>query len=225
MPDVSVDSDAYQTLSDIRQRIDYEAGDFFNDNEQLRFDELLVELERESRGIFETLWGDETPLTETDRIDVKRATFDAAIMLPYPIQDVSKVELKRSVGSDWDELDSDRYDFTKHRLLLANRSRNAPVKRANELTNVAARTTWRDITAKIRVTYDRGFGSEPPEDIQGIQVQIIEQLLRKRRREQTTAAASPDEIAGMSDANEVVTEEIRRRIADVTKPSGGTLSV
>ena len=43
MVTVSVGADAYQTLDQLRQRIDYDGGEFFDDNEQLRFDELLVQ--------------------------------------------------------------------------------------------------------------------------------------------------------------------------------------
>lgn len=225
MPSVSVDADAYTTLSELRQRVNYVGDDFFDDNAALRFDELLVRLEREARGIFVTLWGDQTPLTETDRVDEKRTTDDAALLLAYPVNDVSTVELKRSTGSDWTTLDADRYDYSDHRLILTNRARNAPRNRANELTRYAGRTTWQDLAAKIRVTYDRGFGAEPPADIKSVQVQLINQLLRNLKREQTVAAASPEEMAQMSAQAEVVTEEIRDRIADVTSPGGATMSV
>lgn len=220
----TVDSGAFQPLSEIRDRLDYTGEDFFSDNEQLRFDELLVRLERESRGIFLTLYGDQTPLEETGRVDTKRTTDDAAMMLVYPINDVTEVEIKPAPSSDWKTLDSDRWDFTEHRLVLVSRRRTGPPKRGNELTDDALRTTWRDLASKIRVTYDRGY-SETPGDIKSVQIQMINQFLRKRKREQTTAAATPDELAGMSETNEVVTDEIRQRVADVTSPGGATMSI
>jgi len=228
MPTVSVDSGAYQDLDRIRQRVDYDGADFYSDNEQLRFDELLVELERESRGIFETLWGDQTPLEETDRVDEKRTTDDAAIPLAYPINDVSKVERKTTLASDWKELNSDWYDFTNHRLVLARRPNTNTLRhrqRGNALAGDAQRATWKDIATKIRVTYDRGFGAEPPEDIKSVQVQLINRMLRMRKREQTVAAASPEEFAGQTETNEVLTDEIRDRISDVTSPGLGTFSI
>jgi len=221
----SVDTEAFQPLDEIRERLDYEGEDFFADNEQLRFDQLLVRLERESRGIFLTLYGDQTPLEETGRTDVKRTTDDAAIMLVYPINDIAEVEYKPAPSSDWEVLDSDRWDFTDHRLVLVSRRRTGPPTRGNELTDTALRTTWRDLASKIRVTYDRGYGPETPGDIKSVQIQMINQFLRKRKREQTTAAATPDELAGMSETSEVVTEEIRQRVSDVTSPGGATMSI
>jgi len=210
----TVDADAFQPL-----------GEIFQDNAQLRFDELLVRLETESRGVFLTLWGDQPVVEETGRTDEKRATDDAAMLLVYPVNDVTKVETKKSVGADWKTLDSDRWDFTDHRLILANRQRYAPDRRGNnDLTEYASRATWRDIAAKVRVTYDRGFDPVPG-DIKSVQIQMINQYLRKLRREQTTAAASPEELAGVTDMNEVVTDEIRQRVSDVTSPGGATMSV
>lgn len=228
MVTVSTDADAYQDLARIRQRIDYEPHQFFDDNAALRFDELLVELESESRGIFETLWGDETPLTETDRTDELRATDNAAIPLVYPIQSVVKVERKLNLGGDWDTLDSDWYDVTQHRLVLARRPTINSLRyreRGNDLAENARRLEWSDIAAKLRVTYDRGFGDTPPADILSIQIDLINNLLRQRKREQTVAAASPEEFAGQTETNEVVTDEIRARVADVTHPGMTFMSI
>lgn len=225
----TVGSEGYQDLDAIRQRVDYGGSDLFNDNAALRFDQLLVRLEEESRGIFETLWGDQTPLTEEGRIDEKRATDDAAMLLVYPINDVTKVERKTTMGSDWKTLDSDWWDFTEHRLVLARRPNTNTLRhrqRGNPLTANANRSTWRDIASKIRVTYDRGFGSEPPADIKSIQISLINRMLRNLKGEQTVAAASPDELAGVaSDFDATVTDEIRDRVADVTSPGGATMSV
>lgn len=228
MPSVSTGPDAYQDLERIRQRVDYDGDGLFQDNAQLRFDELLVEFEEESRGIFETLWGDQTPLEETGRVDELRCTDDAAIPLVYPINDVTQVERKTAMSSDWKTLDSDWYDFTKHRLVLARRPNVNMMRqrqRGNVLASDAKRAEWRDLATKIRVTYDRGFGTEPPADILSIQIQIINQMLRNLKREQTVAAASPEEFAGQTETNEILTDEIRDRIGDVTKPGMATLSI
>jgi len=228
MPTVSTDADAYQDLSRIRERINYEGTDFFDDNEQLRFDELLVKFERESRGIFETLWGDQTPLTETGRTDEIRTTYDSAIPLVYPVNDVSEVERKNTLASDWTVVDENWYDWTNHRLVLARRPNVNSMRhseRGNAVARDAERATWRDFATKIRVTYDRGFGEQPPGDILSIQIQLINQLCRQLKREQTVSAASPEEFAGQTETNEVLTDEIRARISDVAKPSLGTFSI
>lgn len=228
MPTVSTGPDAYQDLERIRQRVDYDGDGFFQDNAQLRFDELLVEFEEESRGIFETLWGDQTPLEETGRTDEIRCTDDSAMVLVYPINDVTQVERKTALSSDWVELDSDWYDWTEHRLILARRPNVNSMRRqqrGNALASDAKRAAWRDLATKIRVTYDRGFGETPPADILSVQIQIINSLLRNLKREQTVAAASPEEFAGQTETNEVITDEIRERVADVTKPGMATFSV
>jgi hypothetical protein len=230
MPTVSTGADAYQDLQRIRQRIDYDAGDFYDGgNAALRFDELLVELEEESRGIFETLWGDETPLTETDRVDEIQPTDNAAIPLVYPIVAVSEVEYKRTLGSDWETLEADWYTSTDHRLILSDRPNSNALRyryaRGNPIADAAERTTWADLAEKLRVTYDRGFGSEPPQDIQSIQIQLIENMLASRKLQQSLSAGSPDEIAQVLNQDRVVTEEVRQRIADVTTPGYGTLTV
>jgi hypothetical protein len=228
-PTPTVDAGAYQTLSELRKRIDYDGESLFQENAQLQFDKLLVRLERESRGIFETLWGDETVLEETDRTDIKRATDDAALLMPYPVNDVSEVEIKHSQNDDWDTLDEEHWDFTEHRLVLARRSNNNSLRHqrhANPITAGASRATWRDLCVKIRVTFDRGFGSDPPADVTSIQVELVNRMLRRLRQEQTVAAASPEDFAGVAENfDDVVTDAIRDRISDVTSPGAATLSI
>lgn len=223
----TTDADAWQDLAELRDRLDYEGSDLFSDNEQLRFDELLVRLEREARDIFVTNWGDQPVIEETGRTDEKRATDDAALPLVYPIQTVTQVETKQTLGDDWTVLDADRYDWTDHRLILEHAKRHGPrgrFDRGNPLDDYALRSSWGDIAAKVRVTYDRGFDPVPA-DVKSVQVQIVNQLLRQLKREQTVAAASPEEFAGQTENNEIVTDEIRARIADVTSPSLATFSV
>jgi len=227
MPTVETPSEAYQDLPRLRQRVDYQPDDIFDDNAALRFDELLVELEEESRGIFETLWGDETIRTETGRTDTIQPTDDAAIPLVYPIRDVTEVEYKVATGSDFQTLDPEWYQHTEHRLILADRPSVNTLRhhqRGNPIADTARRATWDALAAKLRVTYDRGFDSVPA-DVRSIQVAIVNNMLRQLKREQTVAAASPEEFAGQTETNEVVTDEIRARVADVTKPGLATFSV
>jgi hypothetical protein len=230
MATVSTSSGSYQNLERIRQRIDWSPRDFYGDdpNAALRFDELLVELEEESRGIFETLWGDETPLTETGRTDTIQPTSDAALALVYPINDVTKVERKVTIGDDWDTVDADWYTHTEHRLILSDRPNTNTLqhkRRGNTVTDNANRTTWSDFAAKLRVTYNRGFGDSPPQDIQSIQIALIENMLADRKQSQTTAAGSPEEQGQAITNGNIVTEELRSRIADVTTPGLATVSV
>lgn len=228
MASVTEDPDAYQSLSDLRGRVPYDGPELFDDNEHLRFDELLVELEEEARGIFETLWGDETPTEETGRVDELRATDDAALLLTYPVNDVTQVEVKRSGGGDWEVYESDRWTFTDHRLILEGRPRGTRHRRTqgrNRLVDESTRATWRDVAVAVRVTYDRGWSSVPA-DIKNLQGQLVTRMIRKRRLEDGFAAASPDELQGVSpDFDTVLTEDLRQRIMDVTTPGGATMSI
>jgi hypothetical protein len=222
----TVDDGAYQTLSELRDRVDYTGEELFQDNEQLRFDHLLVRLERESRKIFETLWGDETPVTETGRTDRRRATGDAAMQLIYPIQEVTEVEYRRSPGSDWQTLDSDRWTHTDHHLILSDRPVNRRRRNGNSLADNANRTEWGDLASEIRVTYDRGFGDQPSADILSIQVALVNRMLRHLRQEQTIASSSPEDFAGISvEFDTVVTDEIRDRVGDVTSPGMASFTI
>jgi len=229
MPTVETPPEAYQDLPRIRDRVDYQPDDFYTDpNAAIQFDELLVKFEKESRGIFKTLWGDQTPLTEEGRVDTFRAPDVAAHQLVYPITDVQTVEIKRTLSSDWETLDSEWWDFDDHHIVLARRPTLNGVRYhtdGNPADDNAQRAEWADLAAKVRVTYDRGFGEAPPADVLSIQVDLINNLLRQRKREQTVAAASPEEFAGQTETAEVVTQAIRDRISDVTKPGLATTVV
>lgn len=228
MATVTENADAYQSIERLRERVEYEAGDFFSDNAQLRFDELLVELEAESRGIFETLWGDTTPLNEDGKQEVRQATDDAALSLTYPVRDVSTVEVRFVPDGDWQTLDARRYTHTEHHLILESgtvpRTRYQRYERQSD-ARFAAKPTWVDFCEQLRVTYDRGFGTEPPADILSVQVQLVNGLLRQLRLEQTVEAASPDEYRAMTDGMEIVSDEIRQRVDDVTSPGRATMAL
>lgn len=226
MATVSADEDAYQALGEIRDRVDYRGRDFFEENQQLQFDELLVRLEREARGLIETRTGDEPFSAEDGRVDEIRATSDASIPLVYPIRDVKSVEIKRTNGGDWREIKERRWDHTDHRLVLADRPNAMSLRnqQGNALARNAGRATWRDVAQKIRVTYDRGF-EEVPGDIKSVQIAIINRSLRNLKREQTVAAASPDEFATATDAETLLTDDIRERIDQITGLGGKTMSV
>jgi hypothetical protein len=230
MPTVSVSSDAYQDLDRIRERIQYEADDFYSGgNAQLQFDELLVELEQESRGIFETLWGDETPLTETGRTDSVEPTDNAAIPLVYPITDVTEVEYKRTLAGGFETLDPEWYRHTEHRLILSDRPNSNALRyryaQGNPIADAADRTTWGDLAEELRVTYDRGFGTTPPADILSIQIALIENMLGSRKLQENISAGSPGEMREVIAADNVVTDALRQRISDVTSPGLATITV
>lgn len=228
MPTVSTGTDAYQDLETIRSRIDHKPEDLFDDNAALQFDELLVRLETEARGIIVTLWGDQTPLEENGRTDTIRATDDAALKLAYPVRDVTKVERKISQASDWITVDEDWYDYDAHHLILSRRPSTNLMRQqqqGNALATDAERASWRGLGEVLRITYDRGFKGGAPADVKSAEIQLIANMLTKLRTDQTIAAGSPDELAQAVDTDMIVTEEIRSRIGDVTSPGYATMTI
>jgi len=236
-------SDPYQSLERIRARIDHEPEELFPaaDNPEKRFDRLLMGteavgdgqawlgLEAEARAIIENLNGDVTFNAET-RTDVLSPVDNPTLPLLFPVGEIQSVEIRGSLGAEFRELSERRYRATEHALVLESGARvggsstargrsRAP---ANELLGTVTRRTWYDVAREIRVTYDRGFETVPL-DVQQVQIDLINRMIRKLRREQTIAAASPDEFEGAAqDMDMVVDDSIRERIGDITPPGGAT---
>lgn len=222
--------DPYIPIDTLKTRVSYDGEQIFEEhNEEKRFHDLLEQLEDEARGLINTRTGDQTFNYESGRTDTFRATDDAAVPLVYPIRDVTQVEVKNSLASDWRTLDTDEYDFSKHRLILVRPTRGGSpstlqVQRKNPLLRDSNRMTWRDIATKIRVTYDRGWETIPP-DVQSVTVSIVNQLLRQLRNEQNVAQMEPEQIRSLTDASTVLTDDIRNRIDQITKLGGWVQSV
>jgi hypothetical protein len=232
-------SQPYQSLDRLKARIEYEAADIFDesDNAEKRFDRLLagsdavgetdgfVGIEAEARGIIETRLGDATLAAEDGRVETMRTTDDAAMPLVFPIRDVQKVEYKPSIRSDYEVLEPERYDATDHLLVLSygrrRSSRSRHGFRGNRLTTLTTRATWMDIAEKIRVTYDRGFVEIPP-DVLSVQVAIVNRILRNLKTEQNIAAMEPEQISAVTDAEAILTDDIRNRIDQITPLGGAT---
>lgn len=217
----------YVGADTLKNRLTYSGDELFDYNEEKRFDDLLTELESEAVGLLESRWGDQPFTEEIDRTDVYRATDDSAMPLVYPVQEVSKVEVKRTVGSEWDQLAPERWDFDDHRIILAARARPPSMRgryRTNPLAAHSSRATWRDYYSKIRVTYTRGW-DPVPRDVQNIIVDLVENMLRDMRTEQNIAAMEPDQIESFVDSRTIMTESIKQRIDTITKPGGATMSI
>jgi hypothetical protein len=234
--------DPYQSLQRIRARIDHEPDELFpeNDNPEKRFDRLIMGtdavgdgpawegLEAESRAIIENLWSDTTFNTET-RTDEPNPPDNASLPLAWPVNDVTEVEYRRSLRQDFQTLEDWKYRHTEHLLILEIGSRAGVSSTAqgysrttNELLSTTTRRTWSDVAVEVRVTYDRGFETVPY-DVQNIQIDLINRMIRKLRQEQTLAAAAPEDYAGVGeDLDSVVDESVRERVLDITPPGGAT---
>jgi len=235
---MTTDGDPYQSLERLKMRLEYDATDLFDsdDNAAKRFDRLLMGtaevgdgdafdgLEAEARSLIESYHSDEPFTRQEDRVDEIRALDETAIPLAYPVESVASVEIKRSLRSDYHELADHRWDATDHRIVLAYGPRRGGGRRGtrrNVLADSAGRAEWAQIAEKIRVTYTRGYDPIPA-DIRGIQVDLINRMLRNLRTEQTISAMEPDQIEAVTSAEAIVTEDIEARIRSHT-PLGSTV--
>ena len=84
------------------------------------------------------------------------------------------------------------------------------------LADRARTIQWNDLASRVRVTYDRGFDPVPG-DVQNIQIQLINRMLRTLKQEQNIAAASPDDFGGGTpEFDTVLTERLIERIESIT---------
>lgn len=216
--------DAYpESLAALRRRIHYNGDELFGEhNTQLRFDQLLVDYERQTRGIINTNHSDETFNFEEGRVDDDRARDVAIHQLVYPVQSIDTVEWQIDKDRGFETLEPDWYEQRDHgvELTAGLRHLHHGPHRDNPLDGDATRLTWRDVAERVRVTYDRGFETVPPEVVD-VQTALINRKLRLLRQEQTTAAASPDELAGVGPQfDQLMTEDMRSRINDLTNIDG-----
>jgi len=227
--------DPYQPLERITARVDYEPTDLFDDNAEKRFDRLIAGttkvgdttgtdgwrgLEYESRKTIENHHSDEPFTREEGRVDEQRAPAAQSLPLVFPIQSVASVEYKRTLRSDWETLDEYRYQVDDHSVLLEHTPRlrgpNRSGTRRNVLADRARTIQWNDLASRVRVTYDRGFDPVPG-DVQNIQIQLINRMLRTLKQEQNIAAASPDDFSGVTpEFDTVLTERLIERIESIT---------
>lgn len=212
----------YLTPDEIEKRIEYQQTDYFEDGTGYADDweELLESLEKETRAYIESYMGDETFSYETGTTLEVTPPDNSTIQLSYPVDSIDKVEVKKTRDGDWEELDSDRYYHTDHSLILHERPSNAKYRgrlrrRRNPISRFTERATWRDLYYNIKVTYDRGF-ENIPENVKGIQISMINNLLRNLRLEQSIGAIEADAIGTYVDAGSVMTEDIEKRLDEIT---------
>lgn len=225
----------YVPRETLKQRVDYQPEDFYHDshNQYKRFDELLDRLAGEATAIVNNYTGDQTWHRETDRQDVIQAPNGRIINLVYPVVNVSKVEwlrLQSDGTKEWRELSAGRWYETKHGVKLrstqpTNRYNQRNQRLTNPLLAHANAREWGDIARELRVTYTRGFESIP-KNIQEITITIVNRMLRNLKNEQNVAAASPDELAGVSPQfDTVLSDEVEAELNNLTTLGRGTYTV
>ena len=221
--------DEYQTTSTITNRLSYEADEFFSSGAaQSDFEDLVDRLEEESRGLIESYMVDVTFNEELGKTVEKFSPDTQTISLAYPVKDVSKVEYKTRFGADWKELDSDKYDHDKHVLKLydypALYYRGTKYRHPQQHYRIEeSRITWKDFSRKLRITYDRE--GTIPNDVKNIQIDMINKMLRKMRFEQSITAIDPGDPNLDVPSNDILTEDIRRRLDNITSRGRTTLVI
>ncbi len=209
----------YLSITELKDRIKYTGDDFYDINPETKFEDLLTELEKESRGIINSYIGidNETLGEETDRVDTETAPDNSVISLLYPVQEVKKVEIQRGIDEDtWQELSSDYYTYSEHNLKLKKAYRSGRVfdypyrvrSQINSLKSYSNRITWRTLCRRVKVTYDRGYKTIPA-DIKSAQVKLVNNLLRNLRQEQNVAALSPEDLSSYVEGQTILTEDVK----------------
>lgn len=78
---------------------------------------------------------------------------------------------------------------------------------------------------EVRVTYTRGY-EEIPANIKQLTTNIANRMLRNLKNEQNVAAASPDELAGVSpEYDRVISDSIQESLDGLTTLGGATYTV
>ncbi len=207
----------YLTVDDITPRIHYDETDFSGDSAD--FDSLIQRLEKESRGLIESYMGDITFSAETDKTVTLIPKDSSAIPLEYPINNINSVEYKRKISGDWKTLDTDRYTNSDHRLVLRRYPemfyQRKGYERMNRLNRDISRLSWSDFCEELKIDYDRGFESIP-ENVKSIQLDMINRLLRKLKMEQNISTMNPEDIQSITQANVVMTEDIKSSLDEIT---------
>jgi len=227
----------YVSLERFRERVTYEPEDFFHDshNPERRFDRLAKRALSEATSIINNNTGDETWHRETDRTDIHPAPSGRILGLVYPVVEVSSVERLylsgAGGGGQFREIPDRSYAATEHGVKLrSNRSRaarfsNPRVADPNGLTRNADSAEWSSMGTEVRVTYTRGY-EEIPANIKQLTTNIANRMLRNLKNEQNVAAASPDELAGVSpEYDRVISDSIQESLDGLTTLGGATYTV
>jgi len=219
----------YQSLDRIKRRISksFKPESYFHEDEENQFDLLLEDLEKESRGMIESYKGD-VSFIEQERVTTVPARDSARIPLIFPVQSVESVEWRNNSGQDWRELNERRYYHTRHALVLEHSIKSDRISRIrgvfrgrNLLKDNTMRRTWRDVARHFKITYVAGYEKENiPTDVLSIQIDIITNMLNALRGDQTKFPASAQEISDVVSGKEIMTEDIRRRLDEVTRHYG-----
>lgn len=212
----------YQTPSEIKDRVEYEAEDFYSNKPQPedKFEDLLERLEVESRSFIESNKGDISFSEETVTQEFN-APESKVIQLEYPVTNVVSVDYRRYPEGDFNTLEEGNYKYTDHNLILIRFPKQFLTKYGatrgsqNPLTSKLRRYEWNDFATTIKVEYERGFDPVPG-NVKGIQITLINKKLRQLREEQNIASLNIGEIDNLGSFDDLMTEDVEKRLNDIT---------
>lgn len=204
----------------------FEDTDFFSEGfTDDRFEELLERLEKRSRAIINNQLMGETLEKQTDRVDVFEAPTKEKLQLPFPIQDVKKVEVragdKNNGEPDFEELDDVLYRTTEQFVIYKGRlnqtyRQSLATNNRNSLKRYSSSAEWADRCTQVKVTYDRGFDNIP-ESALDVQRELIRRMLTHLRQEQNLANVDPQSVQGLFQNRQLLTDDLKNRIGKITQ--------
>ena len=220
----------YQSLSDLKLRLSkqYKPKKFYPDasDPDSEFDDLLTQLEKESRGIIES-YKDDVSFEQQSYTKTKQAPDNARISgLVYPIDSVASVEYRQHQEDSWETLDKRKWRFSDHAIILRKvpkrRRRNRVSRtfnRRNRLLDNARRATWNDWGSELRIEYTAGF--DPiPQDVIHIQIRLISNMLTQLRKDQTQLPSSPQNMMDDVREEKIFTDDIKELLDHITRTHG-----
>lgn len=212
----------YASVSEIKDRIEFEAGDFFASTSGSDFDDLISGFEIETRSLIDSHFGDITFSQETKTQSLEPVQ-GSVIPLEYPVNSISSsgVEYKLISSATWSELDEDRWKYTEHNLILKKYPRNyIPSdrhKRFKPLQSNLQRLTWNGFCEELRVTYDRGF-SDIPANVKNAQITMISNALARLRADQSFETIEPGEFDVYLNNKVELTDAVLQKLDNITRP-------
>jgi len=200
--------------------------DFYTDGfTEGKFEDLLERLEKRSRAIINNQLKGEGLEKETDRVDTFEAVDKAKIQLAFPVQDLKKVEIRTGTDDNgdpnWKELSKNLYRFTDQFVIYKGRLNQSfeqtySRRSSNPLKRYSSNASWSDRCTQVRVTYDRGFDDIPFTVIE-VQEELIRRMLTHLRQEQNLAKVNPQEVSGMVQGRQLLTDDLMNRISQITQ--------
>ncbi len=204
----------------------FEDNEFFTEGfTQDKFESLLERLEDRTRAIINNQLMGQTLEFQEDRVDTFESPDKEKLQLPFPIQDVKKVEVRagddENGNPDFEELNDTLFRTTEQFVIYKGRlnqtyRQSLATNNRNSLKRYSSSATWADRCTQVRVTYDRGF-EEIPSTVLEVQEEMIRRMLTHLRQEQNLASVDPQSVQGLFNNRQILTDDLKNRIGKITQ--------